>query len=195
MNDTIARPGLTRRGFLKGAGLAGLGSLLPLSVVELAFADADQNFSFAYISDSHIQHIKGREFVRNWDQGLKRAVAEANLLNPKPDFVLYGGDIAQLGTKEEIDHGLELLAPLNYQVLYAMGEHDYYLDLGEYWESRLGPQYYSFDYKGVHFVVLNSILTYDEWTNKWPDAQGPHGDHGRTRQPQRLALHGRRHPA
>jgi 3',5'-cyclic AMP phosphodiesterase CpdA len=159
---------LNRRDFLKNAGLLTAGSVLPMSLVELAFADAEQNFSFAYISDSHIQHIKGTEFVRNWDRGLMRAVAETNLLDPKPDFVLYGGDIAQLGTKPEIDHGLELLSPLRYKIYYALGEHDYYLDLGEYWESQLGPQWYSFDHKGVHFIVLNSILTYDDWINKWP---------------------------
>lgn len=95
-------------------------------------------------------------------------MAETNLLSPKPDFVLYGGDIAQLGLKEEIDHGLELLSPLRYKTYHALGEHDYYLDLGEYWERRIGPQYYSFDHKGVHFVVLNSILTHDDWINKWP---------------------------
>jgi len=161
----------SRRNFLKGAGTLTAGSLLPMSLIELAFADISENFTFAYISDSHIQHIKGREFVRNWDQGLKRAVAETNLLNPKPDFVLYGGDIAQLGTKPEIDHGLELLSPLRYKVYYALGEHDYYLDLGEYWEREIGPQYYSFDHKGVHFVVLNSILTYEDWIKKWPTAE------------------------
>jgi 3',5'-cyclic AMP phosphodiesterase CpdA len=161
-------PTMSRRGFLQTAGAIGVGGLLPLSLIKLAFADESRSFTFAYISDSHIQQIKGAQFVRNWDQGLKRAVAEANLLSPKPDFVLYGGDIAQLGKKEEIDHGLELLSPLSYKVYYAMGEHDYYLDLGEYWERRLGPQYYSFDHKGVHFVVLNSVLTYDDWTNKWP---------------------------
>ena len=54
----------------------------------------------------------------------------------------------------------------------VMGEHDYYLDLGEYWSKLFGPQWYSFDHKGVHFVVLNSILTYDEWTfNRWPTAE------------------------
>jgi len=53
-----------------------------------------------------------------------------------------------------------------------MGEHDYYLDLGEYWSKLFGPQYYSWDHKGVHFVVLNSILTYDDWTfNRWPTAE------------------------
>lgn len=159
---------MSRRGFLRRAGALSVGGLLPLSLVRLAFAEESQSFSFAYISDSHIQQIKGAKFVRNWDQGLKRAVAEANLLSPKPDFVLYGGDIAQLGKKEEIDHGLELLAPLSYKVHYALGEHDYYLDLGEYWQSRLGPHYYSFDHKGVHFVVLNSILTFDDWIGKWP---------------------------
>jgi hypothetical protein len=50
-----------------------------------------------------------------------------------------------------------------------MGEHDYYLDLGDYWEQLFGAQYYSFNHKGVHFVVLNSIRTYDDWTfNRWP---------------------------
>lgn len=46
------------------------------------------------------------------------------------------------------------------------------LDLGEYWSKLFGPHWYSFDHKGVHFVVLNSILTTDEWThNRWPSAQ------------------------
>jgi len=44
-------------------------SCLPVSLVELAFADERQNFTFAYISDAHIQHISGTKFVRNWDRG------------------------------------------------------------------------------------------------------------------------------
>ncbi|MGB7932268.1 MAG: metallophosphoesterase, partial [Gammaproteobacteria bacterium] len=123
-------------------------------------------FTFAFISDSHITQIKGNEFVRNWDRGLIRAVAETNLMDPRPDFVFYGGDIAQLGKPEEIDHGLEILSGLQGKTHYVMGEHDYYLDLGEYWRKQLGPDHYSFDHKGVHFVVLNSILTWDEWTHK-----------------------------
>ncbi|MGR8934062.1 MAG: metallophosphoesterase [Gammaproteobacteria bacterium] len=182
---------VTRRDFLKYAGAWAAGSLLPVNIaayaqaqssgtvkgtvpassIELDFNDPKKNFSFAYISDSHIQQIKGTQFVRNWDRGLIRTVAEVNLLDPKPDFVLYGGDIAQLGSKAEIDHGLELLSALRYKVHYALGEHDYYLDLGEYWQKQLGPQYYSFDHKGVHFVVLNSILTYDDWIKKWPTPQ------------------------
>jgi 3',5'-cyclic AMP phosphodiesterase CpdA len=158
-----------RRDFLKGVASVAAVSTLPLSTVELAFADSTKNFTFAYISDSHIQHIKGSRFVNNWDRGLIRAVAETNLLQPKPDFVMFGGDLAQLGTKPELDHGAEMLAKLNYKTHVVMGEHDYYLDLGEYWSELFGPQWYSFDHKGVHFVVLNSILTFDEWTfERWP---------------------------
>lgn len=160
---------INRRNFLKQSGTLLAASALPLSLIEVAFGKgSDGNFTFAYISDSHITHIKGNDFVRNWDRGLIRAVAETNLLDPKPDFVFYGGDIAQLGKPEEIDHGLEILSALSPKVHYVMGEHDYYVDLGDYWKKQLGPDYYSFDHKGVHFVVLNSILTFEEWMyRKW----------------------------
>lgn len=162
---------VNRRQFLKSGGLALAAGSLPLTQVELVYGEG-QSFTFAFISDSHITHIKGNTFVRNWDRGLITAVAEANLLSPKPDFVVYGGDIAQLAKKEEIDHGLEILSKLNYETHYVMGEHDYYLDLGQYWRDSVNPKhrngndYYSFDHKGVHFVVLNSILTYPEWMNQ-----------------------------
>jgi 3',5'-cyclic AMP phosphodiesterase CpdA len=157
----------SRRDFLKTGGTVLAASALPISMVELAFGKgSEQNFTFAYISDSHITQIKGNQFVRNWDRGLIRAVAEANLLEPRPDFIFYGGDIAQLGKPEEIDHGLEILGGLRGDVHYVMGEHDYYVDLGDYWRRQLGPDHYSFDHKGVHFVVLNSILTHEAWMHK-----------------------------
>lgn len=163
---------MNRRNFIKGAGAALVRGVLPVSLIEVAFAKPQNNFTFAYISDSHIQQIKGNNFVRDWDRGLIRAVAETNLMDPKPDFIIYGGDIAQLGKKSEIDHGQEILSGLKQKPRFVMGEHDYYLDLGEYWERQFGPQYYSFDHKGVHFVVLNSVLTYDEWThNRWSSGE------------------------
>ena len=60
-----------RRDILKNSGAIVAASALPISMIEMAFgADSDQNFTFAYISDSHITQIKGNEFVRNWDRGL-----------------------------------------------------------------------------------------------------------------------------
>lgn len=160
-----------RRDFLKQAGAFAALAPLPISLVNIAQGAPGEDFTFAYISDSHIQHIKGSEFVANWDHGLKRAVAEVNLLAPKPDFVIFGGDLAQLAKKEELDHGAEMLSKLNYDVRYVMGEHDYYLDDGKYWEELFGPQWYSFDHKGVHFVVLNSILTYEKWNQRWASGE------------------------
>ena len=158
---------ISRRSFLKTTGAALMASAFPMSLVKVAFGAA-QDFTFAYISDAHIQQIKGTNFVRNWDRGLIRAIREANLLMPRPDFFMFGGDLAQLGKKEELDHGLEIMSNLRGKVHYVIGEHDYYLDLGEYWQDKISPLYYSFDHKGVHFVVLNSILTYDNWTHtKW----------------------------
>ena len=137
---------------------------LPVTLVDLAFARGAENFTFAYISDAHIEHVEGSRFVRNWDQGLTRAVAEINLLRPKPDFVVFGGDLAHLGRIPELEHGAELLAKLGPKLHCVVGERDYYLDLGAHWSKLFGPKYYSFDHKGVHFVVLNSVLTYDDWT-------------------------------
>ncbi|MBX7099313.1 MAG: metallophosphoesterase [Myxococcaceae bacterium] len=162
---------LKRRDFLKASsGLLGA-SVLPVSLVELAGATPAESFTFAYISDSHIQHVKGAQFVRNWDRGLMRAVAECNLMNPRPDFVMFGGDLAQLALPQELDHGAQLLSGLKGPVRMVMGEHDYYADDGAYWSKLFGPQWYSFDHKGVHFVVLNSILTDKAWYDRWPDGK------------------------
>ena len=104
---------LNRRELLKNGGALLAACSLPISLVEVAFGkSSDQNFTFAFVSDSYITHIKGNKFVNNWDRGLIRAVAETNLMDPRPDFVFYGGDIAQLGKPEEIDHGLEILSGL-----------------------------------------------------------------------------------
>ena len=45
-----------------------------------------------------------------------------------------------------------------------VGEHDWYFDLGQKWQELFGKPTYSFDHKGVHFVVLNSVVESDFWT-------------------------------
>jgi len=161
---------MTRRTFLKAAGGFAAAAALPVGLVEVARGQKPgDKFTFAYISDSHITQIKGSEFVRNFDNGLKKAVLEVNFMDPQPDFVVFGGDLAQLGKKEEFEHGLEMMKDLTVPVKWVTGEHDYYLDLGKYWQEKMAPLYYSFNHKGVHFVVLNSILTDDDWMYKrWP---------------------------
>ncbi len=161
-----------RRAFLKGSTALAVAGSLPMTVVATTFARAESSFSFACISDAHIQQIRGSTFASRRDHNLIQAVAEVNRLEPKPDFVVFGGDLAQLGRKAELDHGAEILSALRLKTRPVMGEHDYYLDLGTHWSRLFGPQWYSFDHKGVHFIALNSVLTHEDWIfDRWPDAR------------------------
>ncbi len=118
-------------------------------------------FKFAYISDSHLyERTINDRFVNQF----LRAVDDVNRMDPQPDFVLYGGDLAQLGKPKELDLGAQILKALKAPVKMMVGEHDWYLDMGEKWRSLFGPDRYSFDHKGVHFVVLNSVVEADFWT-------------------------------
>jgi Icc protein len=161
---------LSRRSFARLAGLsAGIVSarrLLPphsFQLVEVANAQpADKpRFTFAYISDTHLyKRTLNDRFVRS----ILRAVDDVNALSPQPDFVLFGGDLAQLGQREELQLGAEILKTLKAPVHMMVGEHDWFLDLGERWRELFGPPNYSFDHKGVHFVVLMSVVERDFWT-------------------------------
>ncbi|KFE70694.1 metallophosphoesterase family protein [Hyalangium minutum] len=166
---------LDRRSFMRLAGLsagiaAAKGLITPqgfqlISVAEAATPtpSAKPKFSFAYISDSHLykQELNDR-FVRS----LLRAVDDINRLDPQPDFVLYGGDLAQLGQKEELDLGKQILKTLKAPVKMMVGEHDWFLDMGEHWRGLFGEPQYSFDHKGVHFVTLMSVNEKDFWTER-----------------------------
>jgi hypothetical protein len=159
----------SRRSFLKLAGLsAGLvaakGLVPPHSfqLVEVAAAaEGAPPFTFAYISDTHLypKHVNDR-FVR----AILKAVDDVNALDPQPDFVLMGGDLAQLGAKDELDLGKEILKAVKAPIRMMVGEHDWFLDMGEYWRTLFGPENYSFDHKGVHFVTIMSVQEKDFWS-------------------------------
>ena len=163
--------GLDRRAFLKvslaaaGAALASGARFHPHSFVPVSVADAAggpvEPFTFAYISDSHLYK---RELNDRFVRQLLRAVDDVNALDPQPDFVLFGGDLAQLGQPEELELGSQILKDLKAPVRMMVGEHDWYLDLGEKWRALFGQETYSFDHKGVHFVVLQSVNEKDFWT-------------------------------
>lgn len=160
---------LDRRTFFKlstlSAGIAAAkGVLAPHSfqLVEMAnAAEGAKPFTFAYISDTHLFEKKLNDrFVR----AILRAVDDVNALDPQPDFVLFGGDLAQLGKPGELKLGAEILKAVKAPVKMMVGEHDWYLDMGDMWKDLFGKPTYSFDHKGVHFVTLNSIIEKDFWT-------------------------------
>src|SRR5215475_14257214 len=93
---------LDRRSFVKlslaaAAAVAAKGLAHPFSFmpIDVAYAATENSpgFRIAYISDSHLyERTVNDRFVRQ----LLRAVDDVNGLDPQPDFVLYGGDLAQL---------------------------------------------------------------------------------------------------
>jgi 3',5'-cyclic-AMP phosphodiesterase len=163
--------GLDRRGFLKvslaaAAAAAASGvrfnphSFQTVSVAGAASGKVEP-FTFAYISDAHLYK---RELNDRFVRQLLRAVDDINGLDPAPDFVLFGGDLAQLGAPEELELGAQILKNVKAPVHMMVGEHDWYLDLGDKWRALFGQETYSLDHKGVHFVVLQSVVERDFWT-------------------------------
>jgi 3',5'-cyclic AMP phosphodiesterase CpdA len=156
---------------LKFAGMAAAAGILPphgFQLVKVAGAaepggEPGVAFRFAYVSDSHLY---ARGMTHRFAKAAVKAVEDVNALDPQPDFVLFGGDLAQLGRPDELALGQQILKDLKAPVRMMVGEHDWYLDLGEKWKEMFGPDHYSFEHKGVHFVVLNSVVEKDFWTAK-----------------------------
>lgn len=161
---------LSRRGFLKASAAAATAGLAygvtphSFTPVSVAYGQgADSGFRFAYISDSHLyERTVNDRFVRS----ILRAVDDVNKLDPQPDFVLYGGDLAQLGAASELELGAQILKELKAPVRMMVGEHDWFLDMGEKWRALFGEPQYSFDHKGVHFITLMSVDEADFWTER-----------------------------
>lgn len=161
--------GVSRREFLKttmkaGAIVASSEYMLNPSqgLVQLvAMKQGAEEFTFAYISDSHLL-ARGKE--HRFARALIKAVEDVNAMEPQPDFVLFGGDLAQLGLRDELLLGKEILAPLKPKCSMMVGEHDWYYDMGEAWKEFFGKPTYSFNHKGVHFIVLNSVIVEDYWS-------------------------------
>ncbi len=165
---------LDRRSFLKvsaaafgaavGAGLNAPHSFQPVSVAHAQPVTGKvQQFRFAYISDSHLYE---RSINDRFLNALMRAVDDVNAMDPQPDFVFYGGDLAQLGAAKELETGAAVLKNLKAPLKMMVGEHDWYLDMGEKWRELFGKPTYSFDHKGTHCVVLNSVVEKDFWTER-----------------------------
>ena len=163
---------LDRRSFLKvsaaalgAAAASGVELCQSFQSVSVARGAASSNigarFRFAYISDSHLYDKKTND---RFARALLRAVEDINNLDPQPDFVFYGGDLAQLGRPGELELGAQILENVKAPLRMMVGEHDWYLDMGRKWRELFGDPTYSWDHKGVHMVTLNSVVERDFWT-------------------------------
>jgi len=123
--------------------------------------NATGEFHFVQLSDLHW----GFEGPPNPDARgtLPKAIASVNGLAQAPDFVVFTGDLTHTtdDPKERRTRMAQVrdhIAKLNVKTVYFMpGEHDASLDRGEAFQEFFGKTHYTFDHKGVHFIVLDNV--------------------------------------
>ncbi|OLD83222.1 MAG: metallophosphoesterase [Chloroflexi bacterium 13_1_20CM_54_36] len=164
LNPKDARPDdsmrITRRIFIHralgtgaavGAGVVGWFPIM--NTVTVANA-AEMAFSFAWISDTHLYP---KSVNTRFVDKTTRAAKEVQAMQPPADFLIFGGDLAQLGRVEELELGNQILQEVKIKKYFIPGEHDWYFDMGEKWRKLYGAPNWTFDHKGVRFIGLDTI--------------------------------------
>ena len=160
---------MKRRHFLRNSVLAG-------SAISLEVAGAPvrkKALRIAYLSDVHVSSNKVSE------AGMAKAYQSANMLNPKPDFIINGGDAildALDKSKDETQAQFKLFDKIlkennRLEIKHIIGNHDIWgwfskaEDVkgdrlyGKQWvveEFQMPKRYYAFERKGWKFIMLDS---------------------------------------
>lgn len=154
---------IDRRQFLKLTGLGGVVFASGLSGwARAAKKSAAEEFYFVQLSDTH-WGFSGAAVNPDAANTLKKAVAAVNALEHAPDFVVFTGDLthttddpklrrARMAEFRDIVSALKIK-----QVRFMPGEHDASLDRGEAYQEFFGKMHYTFDHKGIHFIVLDNV--------------------------------------
>ena len=157
---------INRRHFLALAGGAAAAASLAEPAVAAAAAE---DFDFLFFTDTHLQ--PELDASRGCDMAFKK------MRGIKAEFAIQGGDHIFDGLAVPKARSMSLFdlydktqQDLGMKVHHTIGNHDLIglfpksgVDPADaqygkrFFEEHLGKTYYSFDHKGVHFVVLDSI--------------------------------------
>ena len=155
---------INRRDFMKLAGLGGVvfaSGLNRTASAAYGAGSAADEFYFVQLSDTHW----GFEGPPNPDAKgtLKKAVRAVNSLEEQPDFVVFTGDLTHTTDdpkerRKRMAQFRDIVADLKVKTVRFMpGEHDASLDQGQAFQEFFGRTHYTFDHKGVHFIVLDNV--------------------------------------
>ncbi|HSS46832.1 MAG TPA: metallophosphoesterase [Burkholderiales bacterium] len=157
---------MDRRQFLKLAGLGGVVFVSGLAGCASAGrkpgATAYDDFYFVQLSDTH-WGFEGAAVNPDAKGTLKKAVAAVNGLDDKPDFIVFTGDLTHTTDdpkirRQRLAEFREIVSELKVKnVRFMPGEHDASLDRGEAYQEFFGKTHYTFDHKGVHFIVVDNV--------------------------------------
>lgn len=124
------------------------------------------DFSFVQLSDTH-WGFDDPKINPDPEGALNKAIDVINRLNPQPDFIVFTGDLTHKTDNAEerrirMNKLLEKVRLLNVKdIKFIPGEDDAGLDNGETFKEMVGATHYTFDHKGVHFIVLDNASNSD----------------------------------
>jgi len=155
---------MDRREFLK---LASIGSVVLVTRLDILANAAEKtpgkdHFIFLQLSDTH-WGFSGPEVNPDATGTLKKAVEHVNSLDFHPDFIMFTGDLTHTTDddnerRKRLSEFREIAGQLKAKTVKFMpGEHDAGLDNGKAFHEFFGKSYYTFDHKGVHFIVLDNV--------------------------------------
>jgi hypothetical protein len=153
---------MDRREFLRLAGIGGVVFASSLSGRRVAEGASEKDdFVFVQMSDTHW----GFSGPPNPDAGvtLAKAVDTLNGLGHQPDFVVFTGDLTHTTDdpkerRNRMAQFRDIVSKIKAKTVRFMpGEHDASLDGGEAYRELFGPTHYTFDHKGIHFVVVDNV--------------------------------------
>jgi 3',5'-cyclic-AMP phosphodiesterase len=177
---------LDRRNFLKTTAVAGAAAAISGTAgVDWAAENAPGTFDFVFFTDTHIEP--------ELDAAHGCGTCFQKIAGLKPEFALMGGDhvydaLGVDGTRAGavFDLYMKTESALQMPLHHTIGNHDVFGILTKsgvapsdpaygkkMYEDRMGRTYYSFDHKGYHFVVLDSIQPTDDrlWEGRVDEKQ------------------------
>ena len=127
-------------------------------------AEPASGFTFVQLSDIH-WGFNGPTVNPDARGTLAKTIALVNGLSLQPDFIVCTGDLThttddRVERKRRMTELREQLKALKVKDIRLLpGEHDAALDTGAVYQEVFGPTHYTFDHKGVHFFVLDNVLS------------------------------------
>ena len=151
---SIKRQQISRRKFIRATGFSAsaiLGTTLWPGCARFAGNGRGGGFSFAVINDAHFQSPK----CPDW---FARVSASIRSQNPRPEFCLVVGDLAEHVTGAELGAMREILRSWKIETHVVIGNHDYVGDDDRStWDALYSNQLnYRFVHRGWQFVGLDS---------------------------------------
>jgi len=146
--------------------LACLGLILSLSCPLFAQATDGTKVYFVQVSDTHWGFNNPR-INPDFAGTLKKGIDEINALPGSPDFLIFTGDETHTTAdpavrRQRMAQFKQIIAGLKVKTIkFIPGEHDAALDNAQAYTEFFGDPHYTFDVKGVHFVVLDNVSTPD----------------------------------